>query len=165
MTFYIDAVARLSRWGAGLAAALISAIMLLTSADVALRYLFSAPINGALEISEMLFMAATLLCFAIVEVERSNIAVRFVIDRLGERAQAVVSLLQLATCLAMSSLIVRQTWVTAVASLERGEFRQGYTIYLPSWPARFALPIGFGMLCLAIVANMLIEARKLSRRV
>ena len=146
-----------AEYAAHLAAVLTLTLMLLTVADVFMRYFLNRPIVGVFELSEYLFVGATLLGLAYVETGRNHLSVSFVVDFLGPRGRRVVRLVNLAIAFALSAAMARYAFDSALDSFMRGETRQGYTVRMPMWPARAALPVGFALLCLAQLANMIAE--------
>jgi TRAP-type C4-dicarboxylate transport system permease small subunit len=154
---WLRAVRTTSEYATHLAAGLTLGLMLLTVADVFMRYFLNRPIVGAFEISEYLFVAATLLGLACAEIGRNHLSVGFVVDLLGPHGRRAITLVNLAIAFTLSAVMAVYAFDSALDSFIRGETRQGYTVQIPVWPARAALPLGFGLLCMAQLANMLAE--------
>jgi TRAP-type C4-dicarboxylate transport system permease small subunit len=136
---------------------LTAAIMLLTVADVTARYFVHRPIAGAFELTEYVFLGATVLSFGYVELVRGHVQVRFALDWLNPESRRILTIINLLLALAISLTF---TWYSSKSSIESfvsAEFRQGNIIDLPMWPARASLTLGFGMFCLALLANIISE--------
>lgn len=134
------------------------AMMLLTTADAAGRYLLNRPILAAYEItSNYLMIAAVFLALPYAYRQGANIRVTFLVERLGRRARLVVDhLVQLAS-IAYCAVLVFATFQQARHILAtRTTF---VTLDLPLWPAHLVLSVGLFLLTLMMLIDLR-EVRK-----
>ena len=133
---------------AGLAAgtALIS-MMLLTCADVVMRF-FDLPIPGTYEIIGFLGALAVALALAATSMEKGHIAVDLLVNRLPQRGQifldAISSLFGLA-------LFAALTWQSALYALDlRQSGEVSATLGMPVYPFAAGIAAGCALLCLVL---------------
>ncbi|MFC1946195.1 TRAP transporter small permease [Chloroflexota bacterium] len=123
------------------------AMMLLTVADVFLRYVFSRPIIGTTEITEML-MACMVLAMAWCAVERRMVKVELVMGRFSPRVQAIVDSITYLAGMALTAILA---WQAIVGSLEAIELDfETFMLGIPLAPFFWILALGFTMLGMAI---------------
>lgn len=70
-----------------LCGAMLLAMMFLTVGDVVGRYLFSRPVTGATELTEMMLVAVVFLGLPAVSLDRDHVAVDILTDHLPARVQ------------------------------------------------------------------------------
>jgi TRAP-type C4-dicarboxylate transport system permease small subunit len=144
-------VESLSQWiakSAMVLAALFLVLMALhVSLDVGLRY--------TLEFVSFYYMVAVVfLPLAYVELQREHISVDVLVGRLPPSAQLVLYLFASTLGLLYFGMLCYQSYLDAVRATVRMETAMAnFTFYL--WPSRWALPVGFAAMCLAILANMI----------
>ena len=131
----------------------LTLMMIQTVADVIAKYVFNFPILGNLEVIAYYYMTAVVfLPLAIAELRHEHInldlAVRHLPTRWRNRLFALTSLL----AAAFFALLTYQTFHDAVASTARGEILMGSAI-ITVWPAKWFLPVGFGLGTLAFLVN------------
>jgi TRAP-type C4-dicarboxylate transport system permease small subunit len=110
-------VAALCGW---VAAAFLAAMMLLTVADVALRWTVGRPIRGTLELVELLLTGTFFLALPAVFLRDEHIVVDLVDSRLP-RAVPALKRLALAVAAAMLAVITWQSWIFAENALAFGD--------------------------------------------
>ncbi len=152
------AVSRLSsvaRVAAIAAMCILVAMMLLTTADVASRYLANAPIEGSYEIVGLLLVCLTAAALAYCHLEKGNVRVSIVMDRLPHRGQVVLDGLASLLGLVGVSAICWYAYLRAVKYifLTRGAVTPiaGIVYY----PFMFILFLGFVLLAIVLLINLL----------
>lgn len=149
----------LSQWVAKSAmvlAALFLVLMALhVSLDVGLRYLFGKSFTGTLEFVSFYYMVAVVfLPLAYVELQQEHISVDVLVGRLPPSVQLVLYLFASTLGLIYFGMLCYQSYLDALRATARMETAMAnFTFYL--WPSRWALPVGFAAMCLAILANMI----------
>jgi TRAP-type C4-dicarboxylate transport system permease small subunit len=135
------------------AALATSAMMLLTTADAAGRYLFNRPILAAFELTtNYLMVAVVFLAMPFAYRQGANIRVTFLVDRLGRRPRLVVDhAVQLVSCLYCLALVYA-TFQQARHVLGTGTTFA--TLDLPLWPAHV-------LVCLGLLVTSLLMLRDL----
>lgn len=120
-----------------LMAATVFAMMALTAVDVAARYVFSAPLDGAFEIVTMLLAASIFLGLPLVTRQYGHITVDLLDRRFRGRARHVQQIaIQLFSALLMGVIAVRM-W-------HQGDLmaKAGHVTGFLEWPTA---PVAYGM--------------------
>jgi TRAP-type C4-dicarboxylate transport system permease small subunit len=134
------------------------AMMLLTTADAAGRYLFSRPILVAYELTtNYLMVAVVFLAMPYAYRQGANVRVTFLVERLGQTPRLVidhlVQIVSIAYCAALVYATVQQA---------RHVFGTGTTfatLDLPLWPAHAMVSAGLFLTALM----MLLDLREVRR--
>lgn len=136
-----------------LAAICLLLMMLQMAADVVLKYFFNAPIEGNLEIVSFYYMVGVVfLPLAMVELRHEHINVDLFVRLLPKPLQ---SLIYASGCLLSATffaMLAYQTYLDALKATRIGEVMMG-SDYVTIWPSRWALPLGFTVLCLAVLLH------------
>ena len=133
---------------------ILISMMLLTCADVFLRYILRRSIMGTTEVTGHYFMVAVVflpLAYGMVT-RGGHIKVDFVVSRLSLRLQRILETVGLLLSLGVYVLI---TWYGAVGGLHA--WRTGETmvnVALPLWPGRALVVIGGSLLCGQIIVGI-----------
>jgi len=126
--------------------------MLLTAMDVTLRYVFSRPIPGSLELTE--YMMAVLVAFglAYTAVHKGHVSVELVISRFSPRVQAVINTI---TCFFSLGIFFIITWrsILYAENLRLGGFISS-ALHIPSYPFVYVVAFGSAILCLVFIYNL-----------
>jgi TRAP-type C4-dicarboxylate transport system permease small subunit len=134
-------------------AALILIMMMLTVADVSLRYFFNAPINGTYEVTELLMVCVFAPSLAWTAMRGANVRVDLIINKLPYRAQGVFDSV---TCLMSLFVTVIITYFTIKQTI----FVYGIKTYsdqleIPFYPFYIVIAVGFFLLVFAMVSNLI----------
>jgi TRAP-type C4-dicarboxylate transport system permease small subunit len=141
----------LSRGLNALSAAAVMAMMLLTCADIVMR-LLRRPITGTYE--TVGFMGALCVSFALAQtsVDKGHIAVDFLVQRLSDRAQQIVEVVNSLLC-AIFFIVV--AWQSALYASElRASGEVSMTLQTPIYPIVYGLAAGCAILSLVLVARI-----------
>ena len=143
-------IARIFNW---LAAVSVTAMMLLTTADVVLR-LFRRPITGAYEIVGLLGSVFTAFALAHTSVEKGHIAVDFLVQKFSLSTQrgfdvgiALVSAL-------LFGFISRHCYLFSKNLRNAGEV--SLTLQIPLHPFILGISVGCGLLSIVLLAELVI---------
>lgn len=130
------------------------AMMCLTSADAASRYLLNMPIMGAYEITEKYLMTG-MVFLGVSYAYRGGAFIRitFLVDRLPRAAKLVLNYIAQIVSLAYCVLLV-------VATIEQSlrVYGNGTTLSAPEWPlapAYFLVPAGLFFLSVLVLIDVL----------
>lgn len=137
---------------ASIGGATILALMGLTMTDVVFRYGFNAPLQGAFELSEFMMAGAIFLGLAYVQRHRGHVAIDFLVNRLPPAGILSLRLLGYALPLTVFSVITWGTGRLAYDAWRIHDYTSG-AANLPTWPARTAVTIGCGLLCVRLVID------------
>ena len=139
---------------AGLSCLTLLLMMLQTTVDVTSNNLLGRPIEGNAEIIAAYYMVMIVfLPLAFVELRHEHISADLLVRTFPPRARRLVYLLGGALSLAFFGVLTWQTAIDAWRSLQISEVMMG-SIFIPVWPAKFALPLGFAAIFLAVIVNM-----------
>ena len=137
-----------------LSGVLIVLMAFVTGYGVVMRYIFRSPSIHAYEISCILMLACVI--FSIAHTQRLGQHIRIdILDRYtsetvrGILLNIVGPLVGLSFCIPL----VWKTWDEAWFALESGQVTG--TASLPTFPMMVAIPIGTGLLCLVLIAQIL----------
>jgi TRAP-type C4-dicarboxylate transport system permease small subunit len=151
---YIEAVSGLSRALAALATALIIAAMLVVCQLIMIRYVFRAPTIWHTDFVVFSATAAIFLGAPYVLLKGGHVGVDVVEMLVGPRTRTAMRflarLLGLVFCIAM---LVAST-IQFIEAYE-GNWKHASVWGPPLWVPLLSLPVGFGMLCLQYVAEIL----------
>lgn len=148
----------------GLAALLILSIMIM--ADVAMRWLFNAPIAGVEDMSRLVVAIAVAASLPAVLASRQNITIRFLGRALGRRVEV---LLELLGALLVLAIMAGMAWYIQIYTNELAE--TGETTWLMAIPVApfwqvvsvlLFLCVPIQLVVIAGLAIVLIRGRRLS---
>ena len=128
--------------------ATLVAIMVLTVADVGLRYLLNLPILGSTEITEYM-MVCLVLGMAWCALRGRHIKVDLIIRRFPARIQAIVSSITLSVSLAVYIIITWRTLLEAI-SVQKTHLASSI-LKISTYPFYYVLAFGLFMLCVVMV--------------
>jgi len=144
-------IALLSRMVNWIAAASIVGVMLLTVADIVLRF-FRHPIPGAYEIAGMLGGMAVAFSLAYTSVEKGHIAVDLLVERIPTRLRALITGIYSVISAMFFGIVSWQCMLYGLDIQRSGEV--SLSIRMPLHP--FVYGMAFGLLLLTAV--LVIEA-------
>lgn len=137
------------------AGAAVILMMLHVTVDVGWRTFGSGAMIGTVEIVSFYYMVIlVMLGFGFVEMRHGNIRVDLIVERMPPTVQLLLYLLACALGAAYFGVLCYQSFLDALGSTMRKEtVMSNYIFYI--WPARWALPLGWFAVCLAVVVNAL----------
>jgi len=150
-----------ARWFNWIAAIAVTAMMLLTCADVLLRIL-RCPIPGTYEIVGLL--GATFVSFSLAHTttERGHIAVDFLVRKLSPMMQTLIDCINSIICALLFAVITWQSILYALDLKNSGEVSM--TLQMPIHPFVFGIALGCGMLSLVLFFRSVESTIKLLKR-
>jgi TRAP-type C4-dicarboxylate transport system permease small subunit len=125
-----------------------------TTYGVVRRYFFSSPEYHSYEVACILLLLSCVLALAYTQRLGRNLRVDFFVGRFPEKIQdillnIVAPILGLVFC----SIFSWMTWQSASYSLQVGETSIGAWA-IPLSPIKIMVPIGLGLLCLVLIAQL-----------
>jgi len=148
-------VDRLNEWIGKFAvwAAFISCVV--SAGNATIRYLFHSSSNGWLEVQWYLFSVTVLLGAAVVLKVNEHVRVDVLYGRYSSRVKAWVDLLGLIFFLMPACvLLVWMSWPWFVDAYQTGEMSNNAG-GLIRWPVKLLIPLGFGLLGLQGIAEII----------
>lgn len=144
--------ARLDTGMASIAAVVVLIMMLLSSTDILLRYFFNRPIEGAYEAMQFMMGGVAFFGLSYVQGNRANITMDIISSRFSGKAELIIDIIMLAIMFAISAIIGWRGGANALDAWRAGDVTIGLVEY-PVGPAKMVVPIGFGVLCLRLLAQ------------
>lgn len=123
--------------------------------DVIVRFGFNGAMVGTLEtVSFYYVVLAVFLPLGYVELKNEHIRVDLFVQMMPGWAQLALYILACALGLVFFGMMTWQSSLDAIRSTARAEtIMSNFLFYI--WPSRWALPVGFAGICLAILSNLL----------
>lgn len=151
----LDFLVMVAAWIAGIATILM---MLQVTADVIGRSFFNSPITGTLEIVSAYNMAAlSFLPLALIARERGHIIVELFTSWMKPNAR---SLLDGFVGILSAVYIGAFAWKALEVAIDKTHLREAKEAgigFVEIWPARWLVAIGFGLMGLYVVVNLIID--------
>jgi TRAP-type C4-dicarboxylate transport system permease small subunit len=135
-----------------IACAAVVVMMLLSTADVILRY-FYKPIPGAYEMVGFLGTVVVSFALAFTSLEKGHIAVDILVDKLPQRLQLVIESFNNFLGALFFGLVSYQAVLYALDIIKSGEV--SLTIRMPIYPFIFGIAVGCGLLALLLFADFI----------
>lgn len=138
---------------AGIAGAALVLMMLQTVADILMKNVFGAPIEGNLEIVSVYHMVAIVfLPLAFVEMRHEHITVELLVNLFPGWLRRVSDTLAYLVATIFFGILAYQTGLDALKAWRIDEILMT-SILITLWPAKFSLPIGFAAVMLATLLH------------
>ncbi|MFN3825165.1 MAG: TRAP transporter small permease subunit [Pseudorhodobacter sp.] len=138
-----------------LACVVMVMMMLHITLDVGVRNILNGQIVGTLEWVAFYYMVALVfLSLGYVELKNEHIRVDLFAQMMPKSAQLGLYIFACLLGFVFFGMLFWQTLSDAIRATQRGEEAMSNFKFL-IWPARWALPIGFGGVLLAILGNLL----------
>lgn len=138
--------------------------VLISSANAVVRKLFNLSSNAFLEVQWYLFSATFLICAGYTLLRNEHVRIDVISNHLSPRARAVIDILgTLFFLLPMALIILKLSWpvfVDAYTSNEQSSDAGG----LARWPVKLLIPVGFALLALQGVSELIKRAAFLAGR-
>jgi TRAP-type C4-dicarboxylate transport system permease small subunit len=122
-------------------------MMLLTTVDVVMRYIFNRPITGAPELSELLMVVLVFPALAWNTVDRNQIRVDILVNSWRPKTRLVMEICTLTLTLATYGVLTWQSGIESAATTDTSSL-----LSVPESIFRWVATVGFTLLCVTIVA-------------
>lgn len=156
---------RISRFTGGVAAWLIVPLLLVVVYEVVARHLFNAPSAWGYDTCWMLFAAQFLIGGAYTLLEKSHIRIDIIYNLLSERGQLIYDLLIYMIAFLVPAVLFTWAGIHFAADAFASDERLSTTNwFFPSGPPKSLIPIGFFLLALQCIAEIIRCVRALSER-
>lgn len=143
----------------------IASIMLCAMAwmimfDVAMRFLFNAPLPASVEISQLISPWVIFLPFAYTLAVGGHVQVTLVTMHLPERWRIVCEIFTYIVDLVFFAIICYYSWIEFAHSYNINEIMLA-AIMLPWWSGKLAMPVGTFLIGLQCILHVLSTIRKI----
>lgn len=128
-------------------------MMLLTTVDVAGRYLFNKPIIGVFEITEFLVLILIFSFIAYTQSQKGHVSVELLVMQFPRRWQIVIDLITHTICLALMALIMWMGIKRALHLKVVGETSPNLGV--PTYPFVYFLALGCAIMCLQYIIDLI----------
>lgn len=145
----VSTITRILAMAAGI---VLAAMMLLTVADVGLRWIFNYPIIGTTEITESMMACIAFFALAWCAAEKSHLKVDLVLDRFSPWVQAVIDSLTTLAGLCLVALIAWRSFLEGMAVQEMNLISS--LIKIPAYPFYYVIAAGSAMLCVVMAIQI-----------
>ncbi|MCR9089054.1 MAG: TRAP transporter small permease [Rhodobacteraceae bacterium] len=150
----MSVISSVSRIACVIGAVLMAATGIMLTYEVIARYFFIRPTIWAAELSQLCLIWGCLLAMAHLLTLRRHITVNAVTTLLPRAAQKLCAVFALAVVIAFSAIVAFWGFDIFHESFVRGR-TTGSLLNLPVWIAEAAVPVGFGLLALQGIVEML----------
>jgi TRAP-type C4-dicarboxylate transport system permease small subunit len=129
-------------------------IAFFVGADVLMRYAFNAPIQGQLELSELMLPIIVFLALSYTQASHGNIGMDLVLDALPPKPRHVAAMAALLISIFICSVLAYFSAKNAL-QLWRYDDVTMTPPYVKTWPSAAAIPLGFFLVALRIFVQFL----------
>jgi len=147
-----------TRRGGSISAAIAGSVMLaltfLVVVDVTLRYVFSNPIPGGTESTELLLNWIVLLALGYTLAVGGHVRVTLILHRLSSRTRLGVEVLDCVIGMVFCGIMTYVGWLFFWDSFIIREFMMAQ-VKLPYWVGKMAMPLGFFMFFITFLSRLL----------
>jgi TRAP-type C4-dicarboxylate transport system permease small subunit len=140
------------------ASAVLVAMMLLTVADVCLRYFLRQPILGATELTENMMVCMAFFALAWCAGQQGHLRVDLVVSRFSPRMQAVFDSITSMVGLIIVALIAWRSFLEGLAVRQLNIISS--LLKIPAFPFYYVVAAGCALLCLVMVAQFIRDINK-----
>ncbi len=134
---------------------LIFAATVISAVNAVLRKVFSIGSNSALEIQWYLFAGVFMLGVGYVMLKNDHVRIDFISSRFSKRTNAIIDSVGLVVfTIPLAWIMIDLAWPYFMRAFESGEMSQNAG-GLIRWPVIALIPIGFGMLLLQSLSELI----------
>jgi len=141
------------RWVNNAGVIILAMMMVLTVADVTLRYFFNKPILGSYELTEFMMTMLAAFTLGYAATLKAHVNVDLVYTRLPERVQGMISIFTSLVCVVFFGLMFWRNIYQSSVLREANAMSPALSI--PEFPFIFILGIGFGIIALVFLLQLL----------
>ncbi len=153
LSSFLSAISGMAAAIAGLA---VIALVAHVTIDVALRYIFNAPLNGTiLFVSTFYMVAIAFLPLSMVERGDNNFSVELLFDHFPRRLQRALTIFAYGLTLVVATLVALRSGQEALGKYALGTFSLEGGTRIITWPSYFILPVGFGLMALVALWKLI----------
>lgn len=134
-------------------------MMLLTSTEVLSRAVWNRPIPGAVEMSSYMLAIFILLGIAYTQQVKGHVRVTMLTSRLGEKAEAGLSVFTTLLSLFIVTLLAWQGWVQSVDETTVSDM-----LRIPQLPFKLLVSVAGVLLWMELLFDLIDELARLARR-
>lgn len=149
----LDKTSLVSRWSHMVGVGILFLMACVTFADVLLRYIFSRPLTGTTEVTELMLVMVVYLGIAHTHYKKGHVAVDVIIDRLRPKARLVMDTIITVFSVGVFFILAWQSSREFLWVLETGAQHSHY-LYTPKVPSMVAMFFGCTMVSLLLLRDL-----------
>ncbi len=160
----VKLIDKISEWTGALSAWIVIPLMLVVIYEVFQRHIFNAPTRWGYDILWMLYSAQFLLGGAFTLLRKGHIRIDIVYGVLSEKAKLIYDIVNTLVIILPPAVLL--TWagiVFAGDAWSSGENLSTTNWFFPSGPSKSLIPIGFFLLALQCVAELIRDINELRK--
>jgi TRAP-type transport system small permease protein len=142
-----------AKWANYWGGALLFGMMVLTGADVLLRYFFSRPIPGTFEVTELLMAVIIGLGLGYCALEKGHVRVDLFTTRLPRRGQLIADFIAYLVFMVIYVMITWQTINKAITQYNTHTISS--VLYISEYPFTIVMVLGCIILCLVLLRDVI----------
>ena len=146
-------IAPIVRWVNNAGVTILALMMLLTVTDVTLRYFFNKPLLGSYEVTELMMAVLAASTIGYAAIQKSHVNVDLFFTRLPARLQGFISIFTNLVCVLFFALMCWRNIYQSAVLREADSVSPALSI--PEYPFVFILGIGFGIIGLVFLLQIL----------
>lgn len=150
----LDKVCGVSKYLNAFALAVFFGMVALTFVDVFMRYIILSPLKGTKDIIEVMLVLVVAFTISHVYNTKKHITVDLVIGRLNEKGKRLMGFITTLIMLVFIIIVLKQEISQTITFFQRNK-TNGVVTIMPSWPFQAALTLGFILMMLMIVRDIL----------
>jgi TRAP-type mannitol/chloroaromatic compound transport system permease small subunit len=160
----VKPIDKISEWTGALSAWIVIPLMLVVIYEVFMRHILNAPTRWGYDVLWMLFSAQFLLGGAFTLLRKGHIRIDIVYGVLSEKAKLIYDIINtLVVILPPAILLTYAGIVFAGDAWSSGEKLSTTNWFFPSAPSKSLIPIGFFLLALQCVAELIRDINELRK--
>ena len=160
----VKIIDRMSEWTGALSAWLVVPLMLVIMYEVAMRHFFNAPTTWGYDVSWMLFAAQFLIGGAFTHMRNGHIRIDIVYDALSDRTKKLYNaLINIIIILPPTILFCWAGINFTIEAFAADERLSTTNWFFPAGPPRTLIPLGFFLLALQCLAEIIRNFRQLQK--
>ena len=160
----VKLIDKISEWTGALSAWIVIPLMLVVIYEVFLRHILNAPTRWGYDVLWMIFSAQFLLGGAFTLLRKGHIRIDIVYGVLSEKAKLIYDIVNTLVIILPPTVLL--TWagiVFAGDAWSSGENLSTTNWFFPSGPSKSLIPIGFFLLALQCVAELIRDINELRK--
>ena len=128
-------------------------LMLMTVADVVLRYFFNAPILGSFELTEFSLILLVFLAIPWGTAQKVNVRVDLLVGSMPDRVRAIFDSITCLFSICITALFAWYTVPQAKYMMKLGS--ESEMLEIPHYPFYFMVALGFFLLFFVLIGNLI----------
>ena len=147
---------KISEWSGALAAWIVIPLMVVVMIDVFMRHVLNTPTDWGYDVLWMLFSAQFLIGGAFTLLRGGHIRIDIIYGSLSDRAKQIYDIVNTLVIILLPAVLLTWAGITfAAEAWISGESLSTTNWNFPAGPSRTLIPIGFFLLSLQCVAEIL----------